>query len=98
MYNDKRIQERKKGGRYMARVIPFLSFGQGRQLWTGLSRDGRTQIGTFKLVNTFNMRDSFGDNHCAQALEITLTDGTLVPAYRLSPRHSICQHPGYIVK
>lgn len=100
-YKNPRIVKRKRGQRRPS-LLPFLTFGTGGKLYRPVyDKHGffvdKEQFGTFKVTGRLRMHDGWQYVQ-AQALECTLADGTLVPAYRFGSKWAVCTNAAYTVR
>lgn len=100
-YKNPRVVKRKPRQRRPA-LLPFLTIGIGGKLYKPVyDKHGffvaKEKFGTFKVTGRLRMHVG-GQFAQAQALECTLDDGTLIPAYRLGSKWSICTNFAYTVR
>lgn len=84
---------RNKGQRYEKQLLPSLTFEENGKLFEALVED--VLLGTINITGEKDGIDSFGAAVTWQYIEVTLNDGTIVPAYRRkSPEnnYAICQN------
>lgn len=82
--------------RYDARLLPSITYTTDNVNLCEAFTD--TPLGTIKITGSFDGFDSYGNPTKFDAIEVTLNDGTIVPAYRIqSPAndYNICQNLSY---
>lgn len=82
-----KFEARRKGQRRDRDLIPFFAYGLGSDLMLGRKKIGKVFVlGRLRGVET-HMGEQMRD---AQRLAVVIGD-KIVPAYRLSPTHVVCQ-------
>lgn len=91
--------KRNKGQRYEQRLLPLMLIeDNGKAIEPFGAGANDLEIGTIKVCEDFPGFTPYGTPTTFQAIEVTLKDGTIVPAYRTkSPdnNYCICQHMQY---
>ncbi len=97
LYRNPRIRHRKYG-EWKQKLLPPFTFGDAFGNLHQNAEGEQVKIGKYKVVGYFRKRRLEGPGYeSAEAIEVTLNNGTLIAAYRLSDKHAICTNLTYIV-